>query len=152
MMHHTGGTASLGVVVNGDATLPGPRANFHIDRSGVINIVSGGHANHAGPGSQVVLDEVDIGVVPAGTAAQRGLVDGPSGNQFFYGFENENRGDGIDTWPQEQLDAMATAAAALCRRHCWKSNRVIAHKEWTGRKIDPTIDMSDFRARVAQLL
>ena len=159
MMHHTAGTASLDGILKGRTTvvkgkqefLPGPLANFHVEKSGAINIVSDGNANHAGPGSRRVLDEVSQGIAPSGTAAQRGLTDAIGGNRFFYGFENENKGDGIDPWPEAQLDAMARAAAALCRRHCWSSDRVIAHKEWTSRKPDPTFDMNDFRARVARL-
>ncbi len=152
MMHHTAGTSSLNVVTNGRPDLAGPLCNFHVEKSGVINIVSPGPSNHAGRGAQVVLDEVSAGSAPTATAAQRGLPDGPGGNSFFYGFENENLGDGVDPWPEVQLDAMAQASAALCRRHCWTENRVISHKEWTSRKIDPTINMDDFRARVARLL
>jgi N-acetylmuramoyl-L-alanine amidase/Hemopexin len=159
MMHHTVGTNSLGVIVNGrpktnrEPALPGPLANFHVPKTGEINLVSQGPANHAGKGAQQVLDEVISDIVPADTAARRGLADGPGGNGVFYGFENENLGDGIDPWPEVQLDAMAIAAAALCRRHCWGANRVIAHKEWTRNKpVDPRFDMNDFRARVAQFL
>jgi hypothetical protein len=155
MMHHTVGTGpgSLTDVVRGDAKIPGPKANFYVDRGGVIHMVSGGRANHAGKGARQVLDEVSRGSAPARTAAQRRLRDDLVGNGFFYGFENENRGDGIQPWPEVQLDTMARAAAALCQRHCWSANRVISHAEWTARKIDPRgIDMNDFRGRVAQLL
>jgi N-acetylmuramoyl-L-alanine amidase-like protein/hemopexin len=159
MMHHTVGTNSLNVLINGRAAtateraLPGPLANFHVPKTGEINLVSVGPANHAGKGAQQVLNEVLSDVVPPDTAARRNLPNGPGGNGLFYGFENENRGDGVDPWPEEQLDAMALAAAALCRRHCWRANRVIAHKEWTRNKpVDPRFDMNDFRVRVAQFL
>jgi hypothetical protein len=159
MMHHTVGTNSLNTIVNGrpatatEPALPGPLANFHVPKTGVINLVSAGPANHAGKGAQRVLDEVISDVVPPDTAARRNLPNGPGGNGLFYGFENENRGDGVDPYPEVQLDAMAMAAAALCRRHCWGANRVIAHKEWTRNKpVDPRFDMNDFRARVAQFL
>ena len=60
------------------------------------------------------------------------------GNGLFYGFENENRGDGVDPYPEVRLDAMAMAAAALCRPALLGTNRVIAHKEWTRNKpVDP---------------
>jgi hypothetical protein len=155
IMHHTGGSGpgTLPDVVKGDANLPGPKANFYVSRAGVISIVSGGRANHAGKGARQVLDEVSRGIVPAGTAHQRRLTDGPVGNGFFYGFENENQGDGIQPWPEVQLDTMARAAAALCKRHGWSENRVISHAEWTARKFDPRgINMNEFRARVARLL
>jgi hypothetical protein len=155
MMHHTveTGPGSLTSVIKGRTSptkLEGPLANFHVQRDGVINIVSGGRANHAGTGAQQVLDEVNAGIAPSDTAARRRLPNGPGGNAFFYGFENENRGDGVQPWPEVQLDTMARAAAALCQRHCWTSNRVISHAEWTSRKVDPRgINMNDFRARVA---
>jgi hypothetical protein len=147
VMHHTVSTNSLADIV------ANRKANFHVKKNGLINVVSGGRANHAGLGARQVLDEVSRGVAPSGTALQRKLRDGPVGNGFFYGFENENLGDGIAPWPEAQLDAMATGAAALCQRHCWSANRVISHAEWTRRKIDPRgVDMNDFRARVAELL
>ena len=150
MIHHTT-PSNLNVLVHGDAKLPGPRCNFYIEKSGLVNVVSSGPANHAAHGAQVVLDEVKHGVAPTATARVRGLPDGPGGNSFFYGLENENRGDGVDPWPEVQQDAMARAAAALCQLHCWNENRVIGHKEWTRRKpVDPTLNMSDFRARVAR--
>ena len=145
MMHHTVGLlpAVLPDIVNN------VKANFFVDRAGVLTIVAGNRANHAGTGSQQVLDEVRRGTAPTGTAAQRGLPDGPIGNGHFYGFENENRGDGIMPWPPVQIETMVRAAAALCRRHGWTGSRVIGHKEWTSRKIDPAgIDMNAFRARV----
>jgi peptidoglycan hydrolase-like protein with peptidoglycan-binding domain len=44
-------------------------------------------------------------------------------------------------------------AAALCSVHGWNSNRVIGHKEWTRRKIDPApFTMDWFRARVQEAL
>jgi hypothetical protein len=154
MMHHTveTGPGSLTSVIKGRTSptkLEGPLANFHVQRDGVLNIVSGGRANHAGTGAQQVLDEVNAGIAPSDTAARRRLPNGPGGNAFFYGFENENRGDGVQPWPEVQLDTMARAAAALCQRHCWSTNRVISHAEWTSRKVDPRgINMNDFRARV----
>jgi hypothetical protein len=153
MIHHTAGTNSLNIVTNGRPDLAGPLANFHVPKTGIINLVSAGPANHAGRGAQKVLDEVVSDIVPPDTAARRKLPDGPGGNSLFYGFENENLGNGIDPWPDVQLDAIAMAAAALCRRHCWGANRVIAHKEWTSNKpVDPRFDMNQFRARVADFL
>jgi hypothetical protein len=149
MMRHTVGVgpASLQDIVTNI------KANFHVERSGLINIVSGGRANHAGKGSRQVLDEVSRGVAPLATASARRLPNDIMGNGFFYGFENENRGDGKAPWPEAQLDAMARGAAALCQRHCWSENRVISHAEWRSGQPDPRgIDMNKFRARVARFL
>jgi hypothetical protein len=146
MMHHTVGLLPhvlTDIVTNN-------KANFFIDRAGALTVVAGGRANHAGKGAQEVLDEVSRGTAPTGTALARGLRDALVGNGHFYGFENENKGDGIQTWPEVQLDAMARGAAALCQLHCWPAQRVIAHAEWTRRKPDPRgVDMNDFRTRVA---
>jgi hypothetical protein len=149
IMHHTVG---LGQAVLNDIRI-NVKANFFVDKAAAITVVAGGRANHAGFGAQLVLDETRRGVVPSGTAAARGLTDGPSGNGHFYGFENENRGDGRDPWPDVQITTMVTAAAALCRRHGWTAKRVIGHSEWTRRKVDPRgIDMNDLRTRVQALL
>jgi subtilisin family serine protease/peptidoglycan hydrolase-like protein with peptidoglycan-binding domain len=151
MLHHTAGNNDLHVVVNGRPDLNGPLANFYVGRNAEIHVVSGGRANHAGGGAQRVLDEVRGGVAPPDTAAHRGLSDGPVGNGFFYGFENENLGNG-QAWPAAQLDSIARACAALCQLHCWSENRVISHAEWTARKPDPRgIDMNDFRRTVRSL-
>jgi hypothetical protein len=148
MMHHTVG---LGAGTLADIVAK-VKANFFVDKNGVISLVAGARANHAGTGAQQVLDEVSRGVAPSGTAAVRGLRDGPFGNGYFYGFENENKGDGVDPWPAAQLDSMVKGAAALCQRHGWSASRVISHAEWTSNKIDPKgIDMNAFRARVASL-
>jgi N-acetylmuramoyl-L-alanine amidase/Hemopexin len=145
MMHHTvgvGPNALADIVTN-------IKANFFVSRAGLLTVVSGGRANHAGEGAQEVLDDTSRSVAPSGTAASRGLRDRIKGNGHYYGFENENKGDGIQPWPEIQLDAMARAAAALCQRHCWNANRIVSHAEWTSRKIDPRgINMNEFRARV----
>lgn len=146
VMHHT-----VGVGPNALADIVRHvKANFFVDRAGAMTVVAGGRSNHAGKGAQEVLDEVARGTAPAGTAGARRLADRIFGNGHFYGFENENKGDGVQPWPEVQLDAMARGAAALCQLHCWNANRVIAHAEWTSRKVDPRgIDMNAFRARVA---
>jgi len=165
MIHHTGASNSLGSIVKGrrnpdGSVLEGPLATVHIPKTGIVNLVSGGKTNNAGPGALQVLVEVTHGVRVRGEAGARHLSDCtpktpppntcPEGNRFFYGFENENRGNGTDPWPLVQVDAMARAAAALCRAHGWSANRVISHGEWTSRKpLEPRgLDMDDFRARV----
>jgi hypothetical protein len=149
MMHHTVGVgpgALADIVAH-------TKANFFVDRAGVLTVVAAGRANHAGKGAQRVLDDTRAGIAPTGTAASRGLPDALIGNGHYYGFENENRGDGVQPWPPAQMDTMVKAAAALCRRHGWTANRVVAHKEWTSRKIDPAgFEMSTLRASVATAL
>jgi len=145
MIHHT---VSLGAAALADITT-NIKANFFVNRAGVVSVVSGRRANHAGEGAQQVLDDTAAGIAPTGTAVARGLVDGPIGNGHYYGFENENAGDGVMPWPAVQLLAIARSAAALCQRHGWSEKRVISHAEWTRRKIDPRgVDMDIFRAVV----
>jgi hypothetical protein len=153
IVHHTAGTNSLRTIVNGRPDLPGPLANLHVPKWGGVNVVSAGRCNHAGAGAALVLEETRRDVAPTGSALARGLLDGPGGNGYFYGIEAENRGDGEDPWPPEQLDTIARICAALCAHHGWRSNRVIGHTEWTRRKIDPRgFSMVSMRARVAMLL
>lgn len=40
----------------------------------------------------------------------------------------------------------------MCRAHGWAASRVIGHKEWTTRKIDPTFSMPAMRTRIAKRL
>lgn len=153
IVHHTAGTKSLNVIVNGRSDLPGPLANLHMPKDGTVNLVSDGRCNHAGTGAQKVLDRVRHDLAPLGTAAACGYIDGPVGNGLFYGIEAENLGDGRDPWPLEQVNSVAQACAALCRNHGWTENRVIGHLEWTRRKIDPRgFLMGALRHLVAQHL
>ena len=46
--HHTAGTASLNVVAKGRSGLPGPLAHGHLNKAGLLTLVSAGRANHAG--------------------------------------------------------------------------------------------------------
>ncbi|MDQ1037732.1 hypothetical protein QFZ75_004148 [Streptomyces sp. V3I8] len=74
------------------------------------------------------------------------------GNARFYGFEIENLGNGRDPYPAAQLEAVERLSAAICRAHGWSAASVIAHKEWTRRKIDPSFPMAVLRARVGARL
>jgi len=155
VIHHTAGRNDLNTVINGRPGLAGPLANLYFDRDAPhrVTLVSGGLCNHAGPGSAVVLDEVRRGVASGPGAGLRRLDDDASGNRWFYGFEAENLGDGVQPWPPEQYRAMVAAAAAICRHHRWGAGVVIGHLEWTRRKIDPRgLSMAGFRADVARLL
>ncbi|MFE0009093.1 N-acetylmuramoyl-L-alanine amidase, partial [Streptomyces erythrochromogenes] len=75
------------------------------------------------------------------------------GNRHFYGFECVNLGDGEDPWPPAQIDAIARAAAALCRVHRWTARSVIGHREWQPGKVDPRgFTMDSLRDRIAERL
>lgn len=150
MIHHTvtlGTDASVRLCHDGHTTLPGPLCHAVGPKDGRLFMVGHGRANHAGLGDGRVLADV-IKEEPL----RRPRVADTDGNQHFYGVELINLGDGHDPWPEEQVDAAARWAAALCRAHGWSERSVIGHKEWQPGKIDPSFDMDAFRGRVRRLL
>ncbi|MFD9906377.1 peptidoglycan-binding protein [Streptomyces sp. NPDC059063] len=148
MLHHTAGTNSLSACRHGLPDLPGPLCVGLIAKDGTVHLLGYGRTNHAGPGSAAVLAAVRA---EAELPARPGP-DAVDGNARFYGFEIENLGNGRDPYPAAQLDAVERLAAALCRAHGWSAASVIAHKEWTRRKIDPSFSMTAVRARIARRL
>lgn len=133
-IHHTAGTNSLNLVINGTSALPGPLCHTYIPKSGLVYMISGGRANHAGTFAQNAHDAVlrEDPVHPYPDSAEP--VDG---NDKYYGLEAENLGDGGDNWPWKQYVAMVKWATAICRHHGWTQDSVIGHKEGTRRKVDP---------------
>ncbi|MFF0744223.1 N-acetylmuramoyl-L-alanine amidase [Streptomyces sp. NPDC004111] len=160
MIHHTvteGTGNSVRLCRDGHATLPGPLCHGVIDKAGRIHLVGYGRANHAGLGDDDVLRAVLAEQpLPADNEANT------DGNSRFYGFECINLGDGRDPWPEQQVEATARAAAALCRAHGWGARSVIGHSEWQPGKVDPRgpigrldgppLTMDRIRTRVAELL
>jgi peptidoglycan hydrolase-like protein with peptidoglycan-binding domain len=161
MIHHTvtsGTEHSVALCRDGYSTLPGPLCHGVIDKSGRVHLVGYGRANHAGAGDGDVLAAVvaERSPLPADNEANR------DGNRAFYGFECINLGDGADPWPEDQVEAVARAAAGICRAHGWGAESVIGHSEWQpgkvdprgpiGRKGGPALTMDRIRARVEQLL
>lgn len=149
-IHHTvttGTDRSVALCYDGYSSLPGPLCHSVGAKDGRIFMVGHGRTNHAGLGDDDVLRAVRAEApLPAANEANT------DGNRHFYGIELVNRGDGKDPWPEEQVDAAARWAAALCRAHGWNERSVIGHKEWQPGKIDPRFDMAAFRARVRRLL
>ncbi|MFI6860194.1 N-acetylmuramoyl-L-alanine amidase [Streptomyces sp. NPDC050421] len=160
MIHHTvtTGTAnSVAICRNGHSTLPGPLCHGVINKAGRVHLVGYGRANHAGLGDDDVLAAVIAErVLPADNEATT------DGNRHFYGFECVNLGDNKDPWPAVQVEAIARAAAGICRAHGWGAESVIGHSEWQPGKVDPrgpigkadgpALTMAKIRARVEQLL
>ncbi|MFI8851588.1 peptidoglycan recognition family protein [Streptomyces sp. 891-h] len=151
VIHHTvtsGSAETVDLIYDGRPELPGPLAHGCVTKDGTVHLTGHGRANHAGSGDDDVLRAV---------IAERDL-PGPNqqntdGNRYFYGFECENLGDGKDPWPDEQLDAIERAAAALCRHHGWGARSVIGHLEWTDQKNDPRgFTMDAMRERIAERL
>ncbi|MEU7013854.1 N-acetylmuramoyl-L-alanine amidase [Streptomyces sp. NPDC046385] len=151
MIHHTvtrGTSNTVRICRDGYPSLPGPLCHGVIAKDGSVHLVGYGRANHAGLGDDEVLRAViaEKGLPPDNEATT-------DGNRHFYGFECENLGDGVDPWPKVQLDAIAKAAAALCRVHGWTQRSVIGHLEWQPGKVDPRgFTMASMRERIAERL
>lgn len=163
VIHHTAGRNDLGVVVNGTPSLPGPLAHAWLGRTGTTPLkqISVHRCNHAG---SVPLNIRKAMIAESGHPAPSGA-ETEDANDFTYGLEIENKGDGTDVYPEEQYDQAVRWAAAICRSHNWTAASVFGHKEVTTRKIDPkgpvagyglrerfTFSMAVFRADVAQRL
>ncbi|MFF3129519.1 N-acetylmuramoyl-L-alanine amidase [Streptomyces sp. NPDC057908] len=157
MVHHTvtkGTAATVAMVRDGYASLPGPLCHGMIAKDGRVHLVGWGRANHAGGGDPRVLEQViaeSYGSRP--TPPTKGNANGTDGNARFYGWECENLGDGKDPWPKAQYDAIVRVQAALCRAHGWSAKSVIGHLEWSNDKADPRgFTMAELRADVAERL
>lgn len=112
---------------SGKKPLPGPLAQWYLNRNGVWHVVASGKANHAGSGYY------------------NGLT---SGNSNTLGIEAANNGVG-EPWPEAQMQSYAKGVAAILKQLGAPSLNAIGHKEWApSRKIDPSFDMNDFRAQV----
>ncbi|MER8083858.1 peptidoglycan-binding protein [Streptomyces sp. NPDC094048] len=151
MIHHTvtkGTAATVRIVRDGYADLPGPLCHGMIAKDGRVHLIGYGRTNHAGLGDGDVLQAVIAEKpLPADDEANT------DGNRHFYGFECENLGDGKDPWPEVQLDAIERVSAAICRHHSWGRRSVIGHKEWQPGKVDPRgFDMDSMRERIGQRL
>ncbi|MFF9566281.1 N-acetylmuramoyl-L-alanine amidase [Streptomyces sp. NPDC014685] len=157
IVHHTvtkGTAATVAMVRDGYASLPGPLCHGMIAKDGRVHMVGWGRANHAGGGDPRVLDQViaeSYGTRP--TSPTKGNANGVDGNARFYGWECENLGDGKDPWPKAQYDAIVRVQAALCRAHGWSAKSVIGHLEWSNDKVDPRgFTMPKLRSDVAERL
>lgn len=162
MLHHTvstGALSSVNLCYDGYEGLPGPLCHGVITKDGTVYLVSAGRSNHAGGGDPVVLQHV-INEDYDGSRTLRptkGNSDGVDGNAHFYGFECVNMGDGKDPWPDEQVDAMVRASAALLRAHRWGERSTIGHKEWSDDKSDPkgpgtVVEMPTLRGKIKERL
>jgi len=136
MLHHTAGAAtgdapSLGFVIRGTASVPGPMYQVLIARSGHVHLISEGRANHAGTGS---------GLAAEGIPADQG-------NGRTWGIGVESPGRSMD-WPPAQWDATHTVARVLLARMGRGVERVWRHRDYTPRKIDTVYPLADHRAAV----
>lgn len=136
MVHHTAGSNSLRLCIEGTRSVPGPLCQFLIHKNGTVYLISQGYANHAGAGSSTVLNETKQGVAPNGDARDRGLKNDTTGNAYYWGIEVENLGTASDPYPPIQLEMLVRLCAALCDIYGYDSDSVVHHREWTNRKVD----------------
>jgi peptidoglycan hydrolase-like protein with peptidoglycan-binding domain len=144
--HHTAGPKngnmpSLDTLKNGrkaspgQKALPGPLAQLGLARDGTFIVIAAGRAIHAGLGEF------------------KGV---KSGNSSFIGIEAENTGKPTDLpWPAVQLDAYQRGVAAILKHLEKDETFCCGHKEYArpnGRKVDPSLDMKEFRTAVAAIL
>ena len=132
ILHHDASPAGRvpehpSVVVNGRSDLAGPLSQWYLNRNGVWHVVASGKANHAGPGYFNGIH---------------------SGSSRLLGIEAANDGTG-EAWPEEQVISYVKGVAAILKKLSAPSLMAFGHKEWAPRrKIDPSFDVDDFRARV----
>lgn len=118
---------TLGVIVNGHSTLPGPLANFYVGWDGEIGCVAALSANHGGVGSW------------------RGF----SGNHLFAGVEAE--GPPLTAAAIEALAVLGAAFYDVSGQH--PRQWVLSHQEYApGRKIDIGPAIHQVRARAIYLI
>ena len=113
------------------------KANVFIQDDGTVHMVSSYACNYSsGMGSSVVLRETQREQAPTGTAHSRGLEDDIGGNFYYVNMEVAHPGDGSPLGVEAQ-EAIVTVWALICDNLNWDPNRLIAHAEWSRRKIDP---------------
>lgn len=139
--HHTGGVGAGQLRYIVDHTL----ANVFLDRAGVWHICSGNRVAHGGVGIADVYARRDRGLAPLGDAkdAYPGVWEGrdndkSSANTRNLGIEIEHIGDPRVPYPEEQLRSLLAGTVAIFDALGWQWYALIAHKEATKRKPDPT--------------
>lgn len=117
----------------------------------VAALLSKGRIDLKGPLSQVGVERDGTWVIVAcGRANHNGAKTAKYGNDTL-GLEFYNAGDGIDPWPDAQMESGITGIAAI-RNYVGRDIPLFGHKETDAtRKIDPKpVAMAIVRSRVAQ--
>jgi N-acetyl-anhydromuramyl-L-alanine amidase AmpD len=144
VLHHTAGMDSLSYVVKGNPYAPVRACHFLVQRDGLVRVVSGSGAYHAGKGGPWTF----------GSGGKSVTVPKDSGNSRLWGIEIESLGtsrkiNGSDEgMTVEQVVSTALLCAALLNagRRGWRSwpvSRVIRHRDWAPRrKVDVLQDVT----------
>lgn len=133
------------MLINGYATdnsggfLPGPVVPTAIDSLGIIYWIASGPSNHAGQGNGDVLNRVQQGLPPKGSAVNvygTGSDDGNK-NADYPGTEMLHPGDSTP-YPDAMINSMVALFASWCIVYNKNPNTCITHLESTARKDDPS--------------
>ena len=144
MLHHTGSARADAMSIrNGRPDLAGPLSQLHIAQDGTVTVVAAGVCWHAGMGSYLGIptDLANYHTIGIECAWPRDTKITPA---------TQTR----ERWPDAQIIAMRDTCAAILTRLGYKSDRVIAHKEWAKApniKWDPgNLSMEWYRSEVAK--
>lgn len=152
VVHHTAGVSKgmKDVIYRGVSGLPGPLSHDFLAKDGTLYVVGHGRTNHAGSVTPAVKAAIVAEQAPTNQKLRgEETVDG---NDFLFGLEIENLGNGKDPYPIEQYQVAVKWAAAHARFYRWGINSIWGHKEITSRKIDPSFPMGLFRTAVRNQL
>jgi N-acetyl-anhydromuramyl-L-alanine amidase AmpD len=147
ILHHTAGRDSLRYIVSGNPYAPVRACHFLVDRDGMVQVVSGSGAYHAGRGGPWKITKALT-------------IPKDSGNSRLYGIEIESIGTkaAIDGSPQGMTVEQVVSTAMLCVAlldamrpgpGLFKVGRVIRHRDWTPRKVDTQQDLGWWREVIA---
>ena len=137
--HHTAGASLL---VNYPLSPYWPdhrlwdRCNITIQPNGVVVVLNAGYAYDSGKGDPTVLLRVKADH-PIQSPQDFTDDDRINGNPYFIDIEVQHVGDGSPINPP-QREALIETNAVLLAHYDWDSmTRLLGHKEWTRRKVDP---------------
>jgi hypothetical protein len=149
--HHTAGSSVL-------TNYPDPpywsnrrleaSCNITIRGDGTVAVLNAGWAHDSGNGDKKVLAAVRADRAapkPSDTYVDGkpgGVNPGVSGNRYYIDIEVQHLGNGDPIVPAQRMALIATNAV-ICRHMAWDPRfRLIGHREWTRRKVDPRWDGS----------
>ena len=128
--HHTAGTNDY------DPARLLRKCNFYISPVGVTYLLAAGYQADTGMGDPNVLMRVRNDQEPL-PPQDRYPEDRINGNPWFIDIEVGHWGDGSPI-PEVQRDELIRVNAAVCDMYGWAPEvKLLGHKEWTRRKIDP---------------
>lgn len=128
--HHTAGRADY------DPARLLTKCNLYVSPEGVTYVLAAGYQADSGMGDPNALYRVRNDQEPQ---APRDFTadDRINGNPWFIDVEVGHLGDGSPI-PKVQRDELVRVDAAVCSLYGWDAaTRLIGHKEWTRRKVDP---------------